>query len=493
MKKIIFFLIFHIPVLSQWQPDFRLTNAQQSSYTCFNSARSMVTDAINRIHVVWFDLRDGNINDPDVNIYYKRSTNNGTNWSADIRLTDDPNFSYDPAIAISGTYLHVVWYDTRNGYYEIYYKRSSNEGTDWGPDTRLTNYTEDSYEPSLYAIGSAVHLVWSDWRDRNWEIYYKRSVNYGSSWTSDIRLTNSAGFSEHPMIVASNSGNIIHVVWQDSRDDPANHTYEIYYKRSTDGGVTWSSDTRLTNSPNNSRWPCIVLWGSVLHLVWTDARNGNNDIYYKKSTNDGASWGADIRLTTNTSHQIQPSIALSYTGGTIVHIVWDDWRHGNNNRQVYYIKSVDAGTNWGPEERLTNSTAIIENPCVAVAFQTVHVVWTDWRHDNVEIYYKRNPTGNTTAIETISTEIPDKFALYQNFPNPFNPETKIKFDISLFNNVKILIYDILGREIETIIDQSLNPGTYELSFNASDLPSGIYYYRLVTNDFSETRKMTLIR
>jgi hypothetical protein len=453
----------------------------------------MVTDAINKVHVVWYDFRDGNIYNPDVNIYYKRSTNNGTNWSNDIKLTNDPGASFEPAIALSGTYLHVVWYDNRHGYYEIYYKRSSNEGTDWGPDTRLTNYSEDSKSPSLYAIGSAVHLVWTDWRDRNWEIYYKRSVNYGSSWTSDIRLTNSAGFSEHPMIVVSNSGNIIHVVWQDSRDDLVNHTYEIYYKRSTDGGVTWSSDTRLTNAANQSRWPCIALWGSVLHLVWTDARNGNDDIYYKKSTNDGATWGPDIRLTTNSTPQIQPSIALSYTGGTIVHIVWDDWRHGNSNREVYYRKSIDAGTNWGPEERLTNSGAIIEGTCVAVAFQTVHIVWSDWRHDNVEIYYKRNPLGNITEIENISSKIPDKYSLHQNFPNPFNPVTNIEFDLPKESFVKLFIYDALGKELSVLVNQNLAAGSYKIDWDASSYSSGIYYYKLQASEFTETKKMILLK
>jgi hypothetical protein len=90
-------------------------------------------------------------------------------------------------------------------------------------------------------------------------------------------------------------------------------------------------------------------------------------------------------------------------------------------------------------------------------------------------------------------EVPTEYALYQNYPNPFNPSTTIEFDIPERTNVKLVVYDILGREVETLIDKELEPGKYKLNFNATDLPSGVYFYTLKTQKFTKTNKMLLIK
>ena len=95
-------------------------------------------------------------------------------------------------------------------------------------------------------------------------------------------------------------------------------------------------------------------------------------------------------------------------------------------------------------------------------------------------------TGNTN-------EIPAEFKLYNNYPNPFNPSTKIKFDIAQVTNAKLIVYDVLGREITRIFDGNLKAGSYSLDFDASNLPSGVYFYRLITNSFTDTKKMLLIK
>jgi hypothetical protein len=97
------------------------------------------------------------------------------------------------------------------------------------------------------------------------------------------------------------------------------------------------------------------------------------------------------------------------------------------------------------------------------------------------------------GIEPISNEIPNRYRLFQNYPNPFNPVTKIKFSVPKLNAVKLLIYDVLGKEIKTLVNEELKPGVYEIDFNASQYSSGVYFYRLVTGDFEETKKMLLIK
>jgi|GEM_PF-927115 len=90
-------------------------------------------------------------------------------------------------------------------------------------------------------------------------------------------------------------------------------------------------------------------------------------------------------------------------------------------------------------------------------------------------------------------EVPTEYALYQNYPNPFNPTTTIEFDIPEKANVKLIVYDILGREVETIVDKELEPGKYKLNFNATNLPTGVYFYTLRTPKFTKTNKMLLIK
>jgi hypothetical protein len=109
--------------------------------------------------------------------------------------------------------------------------------------------------------------------------------------------------------------------------------------------------------------------------------------------------------------------------------------------------------------------------------------------DSVNFYLNRV----YVKINKISSEIPDKYSLYQNYPNPFNPSTIIRYSINKNTNVKLIIYDILGKEITTLVDEKQNIGTYEIKFNMKNLSSGIYFYRLVTNDFEQTKRMMLLK
>ncbi len=100
---------------------------------------------------------------------------------------------------------------------------------------------------------------------------------------------------------------------------------------------------------------------------------------------------------------------------------------------------------------------------------------------------------NTLGITQTSTEIPASFSLSQNYPNPFNPMTKIKFQMSNESFANLIIYDVLGNEVATLVNQQLQPGTYEVEWNASAYPSGVYFYRLETESFVETKRMVLIK
>jgi len=117
----------------------------------------------------------------------------------------------------------------------------------------------------------------------------------------------------------------------------------------------------------------------------------------------------------------------------------------------------------------------------------------------LKYYYNDFQTCIPIGIQPISTEVPERFILYQNYPNPFNPSTKIRFSIPLLRGVSegrgvlLVIYDILGRELTTLINEQLTPGIYEVEFDGTNYSSGVYYYKLESGTYTETKKMLLIK
>ena len=105
------------------------------------------------------------------------------------------------------------------------------------------------------------------------------------------------------------------------------------------------------------------------------------------------------------------------------------------------------------------------------------------------------------GIKQIGTVVPDKYSLSQNYPNPFNNTSNLKFEIGKANanafanlgEVKLVVYDVMGREVQTLVNERLQPGSYETTFDGSNFSSGVYFYKLMTEDFSETKRMFLIK
>jgi len=434
------------PAWAQWEPEMRLVVSDSMAMTSPNNARCLAAGPGGSIQVVWWDTRNG-----FGEIYTKCSSDCGITWAPDTRLTFDPARSLYPTIAVSGPKVHVAWSEDRDGNYEIYYKRSTDEGGTWSPDTRLTYAVNNGWFSSLAAVGDDVHVVWWDYRDRDHEVYYKRSTDGGETWSPDTRLTFAPHDSWYPSISAS--GATVHAAWWDNRDG----NYEIYYKRSTDNGFSWGPDVRLTSDSGWSSTPCIASSGDRVYLAWEDDRNGAGEIYYKFSTDDGATWSPDARLTFDPGWSVMPSI---WASGAKVHLVWDDDRDGNE--EIYYRCSSDSGLTWSGEERLSYGRYNSTYPSISAIDSMVHVVWTDSRSGNPEIYYARNPTGNSgneerteaggQRLEVRVMAKPDPFVSYATVPGR---ETEY-FEV----------YDVSGRKVGTYlgdrIGQNIGPGVYFL-------------------------------
>lgn len=468
--------LFVFPCFTQWQSDVRLTNSAGSSVTTHGKC---VVSENNYLHAVWCDNRDGNYE-----IYYKRSVDNGQNWGSDIRLTNNTALSYEPCISSYGSNLHILFSDERSGFIEIYYMRSTNNGANWSNALRVSaDDSYHSYSAFIYA-SNYIYAAWLDEFEGDLDIYYSRSSNNGYNWSAPVSLTNGNQAQKYPMI--SSTGSYVHLVYEDERVSLTNT--EIYYRRSTNSGVNWEFEVRLTNNSAQSWNPHLTSEGNMVYVVFNDDRTGNHEIYFKRSTNNGVSWSSDAILTLNSASSSSAAIAVY---GIYAHLVWNDSRDGNS--EIYYKFSTNSGASWGSDLRLTNNSGDSRGASVCLSGKIVNVLWYDDRNGNNEVYYKRNPTGNPVGIINTSSETPAEFSLLQNYPNPFNPSTQIEFRIAKPGFVILEIYDAAGNLAEPLYNGALVPGTYKLTWNALKFTSGVYFCRLTAGSFTDTKRMVLIK
>ena len=260
----------------------------------------------------------------------------------------------------------------------------------WSPATRLTYTAGNSWYPAVAVDSSGrIHVAWRDYTPGNSEIYYKKSGDGGTTWSPDKRLSWTPGDSYAPAIVADPGGNL-HVVW----DDTTPWKRGIYYRKSTNAGATWSANKRLTWTAIHSYWPAIAAdsFGQI-HLIWQDDSFGNYDLFYRKSTDGGMTFGARRRLTYTSGASQVPDIAVDQSGS--IYVVWQDPTPGN--AEIFCKKSPDGGNTWGTNRRLSMNAGDSLAPAIVVdSSDQIHVVWQDKTPGNGEIYYRKSVDGGAT-------------------------------------------------------------------------------------------------
>ena len=266
-----------------------------------------------------------------------------------------------------------------------------------------------------------------------------RSTNNGLNWTQ-----------------TSLTGNCINALSISGNDIYAGTIYNGVYI-STNAGVSWTK----TSLGDKYVWS-VTTSGTKVYAGST------NGIYY--SSNSGTTW-TNIGLTGINVY----SILLN--GSNIF--------AGTNSG---FASSTNNGTNWVfHNDGFQNNIALIHS---VILMNNYLIVGTDgWG-----IY--RRPMLEVIGIRNVSTEIPAKYYLGQNYPNPFNPSTDIRFQIPLSGEVSLKVYDISGKEVEVLVNDKLEAGEYIVRFDAGQygsLASGVYFYRLQAGDFSDTRKLILLK
>ncbi len=378
LKTILFLALglsfFFAPIArADWTPAKRLTWTSGWSFS-----PAIAADSSGHLHVVWSDGTPGNHE-----VYYVKSTDAGATWSTRQRLTWTSGGSYDPVVAAdSSGLLHLVWYDNTPGKTEVYYKKSTDAGVTWTTSRRLTWNSVESNHPALFVDSSGhLHVVWYD--NPPDDIYYKKSSDGGSTWSAGKRLTWTVAASYGPAVTADSSGNI-YTVWYEGVSGGGS---AIFLKKSPDGGATWPPSRRLTWTPGYSSGPRIAVDASdYLHLIWRDDTPGNDEIYYRKGSDEGINWTTSRRLTWTQGGSSDAVIAADSTGH--LHVVWSDNTPGSD--EIYYTTSTDAGVTWSTGQRLTWNSGFSQYPAVSVdSSGNLHLVWSDTTPGSAEIYYRK--------------------------------------------------------------------------------------------------------
>jgi photosystem II stability/assembly factor-like uncharacterized protein len=304
------------------------------------------------------------------------------------------------------------------------------KSTNYGVNWNLTGYTKNNIE-AVTASGNSLFVGTHD-------NGVCRSTNYGDTWD-----TVNTGLSSHDITgMGSNNGKIYA------------GTYGEGTFKSTDNGNTWTS---------------INFVGHIMGFAF-DGDNimiGRCDSIFR-TTNNGITW--------------QPVCAG-------LHMFCENTRLYQSGSNIFVTScgslylTTNFGTNWkfkgqGIENYNIGSFAFGTDKVFAGIYSA-----SVWKRELTEII----------GIKNISSVVPDKFSLSQNFPNPFNPSTNIRYQITNNRYITLKIYDALGKEIETLVNEKHTPGTYEVTWDGSNYPSGVYYYKLTAGDYSETKKMVLVK
>ncbi len=361
-----------------------------------------------------------------------KTTNGGTNWLA-IPNPVSQNFTLIYFFNESTGMVGGV--DINGGGFMC---KTTNGGTNWSVPVEL----EEAGPRTIFFTSSLVGYVGGG---DLFGMFVHKTINGGNTWGS-------------PQISGGNEG--MGAVTFTNANTGVAFCMNGQSFRTTNAGGLWSV---LTNE--NSLYKIF----SAQFINETTGFNCGRNGYFGKTTNAGVNWSYTRPLGTTDSLN-----AVKFTSFKVGYIVGEG---------SLILQTTDGAATWEP---LASPSA---NTLHAVSFPSPQVGYAVG--DNGTII--KTITGILTGVTPLSTNVPEKFNLHQNYPNPFNPATKIKFDISSPGFTTIKVFDANGKQIDELFSSQINAGSYEINFSGENLASGVYYYTIESGNFTQTKKMILMK
>ncbi len=328
--------------------------------------------------------------------------------------------------------------------------------------------------------------------------YVYRTTNAGANWTQVFTQAN--GFIDAVCMTSTTTGFMA--------GDPVSMRWSLW--KTTNGGANWDSTglylpaATASEAGWNNSMVCYQneIWlGTNNSRIYFSSNNGTNWIVQSTAPQlnsyalwmhfgfEGAMGGDSLRITSNGGNNWinQPVLGTGNFGGITGSpipsndIIPDRVWYVRSDNKIYGLQNNSSSIEYtapgsGTYRYINQNQSSFPGPFWAV------------RTDGGISYLPF-----IVDLHLISSEVPKLFSLFQNYPNPFNPETKIRFSVAKFSNIKLTVFDAMGRKIKELINQKLVPSTYEASWNGKDFSSGIYFFRLESEDYTETKKMIMVK
>jgi hypothetical protein len=385
--------------------DQRIANAAAGTANA-QSPRISASRSAPTVIVAWIDDRNGG-----TDAFCNRSLDGGLTWlPGDVRLDSSAALGSGAAsdlhFAQSGSSIYAVWTDARGGGTDVYANVSHDSGATWlASDLKLNSSTGTASQANVAAADPFAHVVWTDTRNGFADVYYTRTSNSGTSWyATDVRINTTTAAGATPNVSGPHvalAQQHVCVVWTDGRNTATTGTTaDVFGTVSHDSGTSWAAtDTRLNGfggAPlaGGVVSPQLSTTGTSMFVTWADGRNSttNRDIFVNSSADGGVSWRGDVRLDVGDPAGASPSANPQIvSSGTTVQVAWEDQRFGTSH--VFSNHSGDGGVSWLISDLPLDPGTLAGSlgafaPQLSIANNSVYTVWTDDRavpggHDDV--------------------------------------------------------------------------------------------------------------
>jgi hypothetical protein len=464
------------------------------------------------IYMTWTEFDNYGSSSPNDSsrIKFSRSTDRGLSWSNAITVSDKSGDCIDEDNTVEGAVpcvgpngeVYVSW----AGPLGLMFDKSTNGGTNWGTDIFVSTIPGgwDFAVPGIYRCNGLpvtacdtshsefrgnIYINWTDQRNGigNTDVFLAKSTDGGNTWSA-VKKVNDDNTTRHQfftwMTIDQTTG-VLYFVFYDRRNTANNFT-DVYVARSTDGGETFTNFKVSESSFNPS--------SSVFFGDYTNIAALNKMVYPMWMRLDVSAltvWTAIV----NDSSAVIPVELNNFTAnvsGGKVNLYWQTATELNNSGfEIQRLKDSKI-------EKLKDWATIGFVNGNGTTTETSDYIFTDEPLSS-GLYSYRLKQMDFDGSSKYSSEVDanyiftNDFRLSQNYPNPFNPSTIIEYQIPQLSFVTIKVYDALGKEVVTLINEEKPAGIHEVNFEPKDLTSGLYLYKISAGGFEQTRKMLLLK